>query len=204
MRQPTSAMTRPAGAAASGRYIGILLLLSASMCFVSLTTANMIAIDLGSEYLKVAAIKPGKVPIQIVVNEMSRRKSPALVGLVPAGDAAQAAGGGSMERVLGEEAFSLSVRFPETSFSRTRDLLTRPPGHPMVTKMIKEHLLPFEVVAHPNRTACASVRGGLPSSGGDAVPIHSAEELVVSSTAAMTTWEEMSGSRAERCLGMAA
>lgn len=154
----------------------LLLLLFLSSVLVS-TTANMIAIDLGSEYLKVASIKPGKVPIQIVVNEMSRRKSPALVGLVPAGDAAIQAGGGSMERVIGEEAFSFSVRFPETSFSRARDLLTRPPGHPLVSRMIKDHLLPFDVVAHPNRSACASVRGGPV---GDAVAIHSAEELVAS------------------------
>jgi hypoxia up-regulated 1 len=57
------------------------LLLLASVLIVS-CHASLMAIDLGSEYLKVCLIKPGRTPIAIVVNEMSRRKSPALVGFV--------------------------------------------------------------------------------------------------------------------------
>ena len=122
------------------------------------------------EFLKVASIRPGKVPIQVVVNEMSRRKSPALVGLIPNTEK------GGLDRVRGEEAFSFAVRYPETSFSRARDLLARPAGHPLVTKMLQDHLLPFEVVAHPNRSNCSSVKAGPDP---DAA-VHSAEELVAS------------------------
>jgi hypoxia up-regulated 1 len=131
---------------------------------------RVLKLPLHSEFLKVASIRPGKVPIQVVVNEMSRRKSPALVGLIPNLET------GGLDRVRGEEAFSFAVRYPETSFSRARDLLSRPSGHPLITKMIDDHLLPFDVVPHPNRTACASVKAGP----GPNAAVHSAEELVAS------------------------
>jgi hypoxia up-regulated 1 len=118
------------------------------------------AIDLGSEYLKVCLIKPGRTPIAIVVNEMSRRKSPALVGM--AGE----------DRLLGEEAFSFAIRYPTTVFSRTRDLLGRSAADPYVQNMLAANLLPYELVDHPERkTAMAKINGST---------AYLAEELVVS------------------------
>jgi hypoxia up-regulated 1 len=120
----------------------------------------MMAVDLGSEFLKVSLIKPGKTPIAVVVNEMSKRKTPALVGFV------------GEERLLGEEAFSFSVRYPETTFYRSRDMLGRSADHPTLKKVISEHGLPYKIVPHPNRSvACVQIKEGV---------IHSAEELVVS------------------------
>ena len=122
--------------------------------------ASMIAVDLGSEFLKVSLIKPGRTPIAIVVNEMSKRKTPALVGFT------------GEERLMGEEAFSFAVRYPETTYSRVRDMLARPAGHPILIKMLAEHGLPYNIVSHPNRSVAAvQVQEGV---------IHSAEELVVS------------------------
>lgn len=56
---------------------------------------------------QVCLVKPGRTPISIVVNEMSKRKTPALVGLVQEG------GSEGVSRVLGEEAFSLAIRYPQ-------------------------------------------------------------------------------------------
>jgi hypoxia up-regulated 1 len=106
-------------------------------------SASLMAIDFGSEYLKVCLIKPGKIPIAIVVNEMSKRKTPALVGEV-AGD-----------RVSGEEASSLAVRYPDLIFSRVRDVLGRTADDPMVVDMLKEHKLPYELVNDPVRKTAA-------------------------------------------------
>lgn len=123
-----------------------------------LSQGSIIAVDLGSEFLKVALIAPGRTPIAIVTNEMSRRKTPALVGLVHG------------DRLTGEEASSFAVRFPESTFSQARNLLGRKSDSAEVEGLLAAHLLPYTVVAHPNRSV-ASVH----SNDG----VHSAEELVV-------------------------
>ena len=105
----------------------LLAVASVLLASAAIASASMIAVDLGSEFLKVSLIKPGKTPIAIVGNEMSKRKTPAIVGFsTPA-----------LERLLGEEASSFAVRFPETTYFRVRDMLARPADHPIVTKMLK-------------------------------------------------------------------
>lgn len=101
--------------------------------------AQLMAIDLGSEYLKVCLIKGSRTPISIVVNEMSRRKSPALVGLV------------GEDRVVGEEAFSLGIRYPDRIISRVRDMLGRSKEDPELANLLEEHRLPYVLVNHPER-----------------------------------------------------
>lgn len=122
--------------------------------------ASMMAVDLGSEFMKVSLIKPGKTPISIVVNEMSKRKSPALVGVVKG------------ERLLGEEAFSMSVRYPDSIFTRVRDLLGKPANDPALHQLLQAHSLPFKVVPHSPDRNTAAVQGQDGS-------VHSAEELMV-------------------------
>lgn len=139
------------------RSAALLLLVAVGL---GLAHGSLMAIDLGSEYLKVCLIKPGRTPIAIVVNEMSRRKSPALVGLA------------NGDRLLGEEAFSFAIRFPTTVFSRARDLLGRSAADPFVQNMLSANLLPYELVDHAERkTAMAKV---------NATTAYLAEELVVS------------------------
>ncbi|PNH08150.1 Heat shock protein 17 [Tetrabaena socialis] len=124
---------------------------------VHAASAALMSIDLGSEFLKVCLVKPGRTPISIAVNEMSRRKSPALVGIV------------NGERLLGEEAFSFAVRYPETIYQRARDLLGKDPDDPTIVAMVEEHGLPYKVVAHPKR-GVASLQIG--------EEVYSPEELV--------------------------
>ncbi|KAJ4705671.1 putative Heat shock 70 kDa protein [Melia azedarach] len=61
------------------------------------------SIDLGSDWLKVAVVnlKPGQSPISVAINEMSKRKSPALVAFQ------------SGTRLIGEEAAGIIARYPD-------------------------------------------------------------------------------------------
>uniref|UniRef100_A0A383VU00 Uncharacterized protein n=1 Tax=Tetradesmus obliquus TaxID=3088 RepID=A0A383VU00_TETOB len=74
---------------------------------------------------------------------MSRRKSPALVGIV------------EEERVLGEEASSLGIRYPNLIFSQLRNLLGRSAGDAEVQRLVQQNLLPYTVVDHPERGTAA-------------------------------------------------
>jgi hypoxia up-regulated 1 len=48
----------------------MLVLLLACTAFISTAQAAVLAVDLGSEFLKVSIVKPGRTPISIVLNEM--------------------------------------------------------------------------------------------------------------------------------------
>ena len=137
--------------------VGVLLLLA---CMVGSSFGSMMAVDLGSEYLKVALLKPGRTPISIVVNEMTRRKSPALVGVV------------NGERLLGEEAFSLAVRYPDSIYTRVRDMLGKPATDPALQALLQAQNLPFSLVPHSQERPSAAVQTKDGS-------VHSAEELMV-------------------------
>ncbi|XP_044499964.1 heat shock 70 kDa protein 17-like [Mangifera indica] len=92
------------------------------------------SIDLGSEWVKVAVVnlKPGQSPISIAINEMSKRKSPALVSF-HAGT-----------RLLGEEAAGIIARYPHKVYSQLRDMIGKP--YKQVKQLIDSLYLPFEIV----------------------------------------------------------
>ncbi|KAF8643121.1 hypothetical protein HU200_066994 [Digitaria exilis] len=88
---------------AQPRTWGILLaVLVAAVVAVPPATAAVASIDLGSEWLKVAAVHlaPGRMPIAVAINEMSKRKSPALAALADG------------NRLAGEEAAGITARHP--------------------------------------------------------------------------------------------
>lgn len=72
--------------------------------------APIMAVDLGGEFVRVAAIKAGRMPIAIVPNEMSKRRTAAQVAFVDG------------QRLLGEEAAALGVRFPGRVYARSAPL----------------------------------------------------------------------------------
>jgi hypoxia up-regulated 1 len=123
----------------------------------------VLAIDLGSEFLKLSIVKPGRIPISIVINEMSKRKTPALVAFVDG------------DRLVGEEAASVASRYPDRVYGRLLDLLGRPADDPQLAAMLKASYRPYALERAPNRTspAAAAVR----TDGGE---LRSAEELVAS------------------------
>ena len=83
------------------------------LCCASAASAAVLGIDYGSEYVKVSIVAPGRTPISIVINEISKRKSTAAVAFT----------GG--DRWLAEEAMNYNARYPDRVFTRLRDLLGR-------------------------------------------------------------------------------
>ncbi|CAL1385877.1 unnamed protein product [Linum trigynum] len=109
------------------------------LCFIS---ANLItpsqsavsSVDLGSEWMKVAVVnlKPGQSPIAVAINEMSKRKSPALVSFH------------SGTRLLAEEAAGITARYPNKVFSQLRDMIGK--SYKDVKGVLDSMYLPFDAV----------------------------------------------------------
>lgn len=135
-----------------GIFVSVLLLL------FSPSQSAVFSVDLGSEWVKVAVVnlKPGQSPISIAINEMSKRKSPALVSF------------NSGDRLLGEEAAGLVARYPQNVYSQIRDLIGKP--YNFSKKFLDSMYLPFEIKEDSRGTATVVVD----SNGTE----YSAEELV--------------------------
>uniref|UniRef100_A0A671V9T7 Hypoxia up-regulated protein 1 n=1 Tax=Sparus aurata TaxID=8175 RepID=A0A671V9T7_SPAAU len=77
--------------------------------FVFAVTVAVMSLDLGSEWMKMAIVKPG-VPMEIVLNKESRRKTPTAVCLK------------ENERLFGDSALG-SMKNPKTVYRRLQTLL---------------------------------------------------------------------------------
>ncbi|XP_030516337.1 heat shock 70 kDa protein 17 [Rhodamnia argentea] len=136
------------------------------LCFVVLSLAPAPArsavssVDLGSEWVKVAVvnIRPGQSPITVAINEMSKRKSPALVAFQPGA------------RLLGEEAAGLVARYPDKVFSQVRDLLGKPLDY--AKRVMDSMYLPFSVVEDSRGAVSFRIHDG------EAEAVYSVEELL--------------------------
>ncbi|DBA73173.1 hypothetical protein WJX79_004877 [Trebouxia sp. C0005] len=119
--------------------LAILLLISLG---TSAAAGPLMAVDLGSEFIKVAVVPPGKLP-EIVTNEMTKRRTSAQVAVVDG------------NRLLGEEAAALSIRYPSKVFSRLRDLLGKSPADSSIEDLQQSHLLPYSIEADSQRGTIA-------------------------------------------------
>ncbi|XP_073946362.1 hypoxia up-regulated Grp170 co-chaperone protein isoform X2 [Choristoneura fumiferana] len=108
------------------------LVLLASLLSQSADAAAVISIDLGSEWLKIGIVSPG-VPMEIVLNKESKRKTPAVVAFRDG------------VRTFGEDAVTVGVRFPKNSYKYVLDLLGKPYNHPLV-QAYKERFPYYEIV----------------------------------------------------------
>ncbi|WCJ28811.1 Heat shock 70 kDa protein 17 [Euphorbia peplus] len=142
----------------------VLFRLGLGLC-LSLLALNLIpsesavaSIDLGSEWMKVAVVnlKPGQAPISVAINEMSKRKSPALVAF-HAGT-----------RLLGEEAAGITARYPEKVYSQLRDMIGKSYKH--VKAYTDSMYFPFNIVEDS--------RGAVGIKIDDNETIYSVEELM--------------------------
>uniref|UniRef100_A0A665U4J3 Hypoxia up-regulated protein 1 n=1 Tax=Echeneis naucrates TaxID=173247 RepID=A0A665U4J3_ECHNA len=91
----------------------------------------VMSIDLGSEWMKMAIVKPG-VPMEIVLNKESRRKTPTVVCLK------------ENERLFGDSALGMSVKNPKTVFRHLQSILGKKYKNPQVAlyqKQFPEHQL---------------------------------------------------------------
>uniref|UniRef100_A0A8C7URL9 Hypoxia up-regulated protein 1 n=1 Tax=Oncorhynchus mykiss TaxID=8022 RepID=A0A8C7URL9_ONCMY len=93
-------------------------------------TLNFMSVDLGSEWMKVAIVKPG-VPMEIALNKESRRKTPIAVCLK------------ENERLFGDSALG-SVKNPKFVYRHLQSLLGKKHDNPQVAvyqKRFPEHHL---------------------------------------------------------------
>ena len=124
-----------------GRARSLFLLLG-TLGLISLATTvaagPLMAVDFGSDFIKVAVTKPGKLP-EIVTNEMTKRRTSAQVAFVDG------------NRLLGEEAAALSIRYPSKVYSRLRDLIGKPAQDPSIKGLKESNLLPFSIEADTHR-----------------------------------------------------
>ncbi|XP_054611866.1 hypoxia up-regulated protein 1 [Dunckerocampus dactyliophorus] len=91
----------------------------------------VMSVDLGSECMKMAIVKPG-VPMEIVLNKESRRKTPAVVCLK------------ENERLFGDNALGVSVKNPKTVYRHLQNLMGKKHNNPQVVlyqKRFPEHQL---------------------------------------------------------------
>lgn len=144
------------------------LKLFVSVFCVSLFTcasASIMAVDLGTEFMKVALVQSGRTPISIVINEISKRKTPALVGFV------------GEDRLVGEEAAGLAVRNPGAFVSGLVDLLGRDADDPRIQALARAgHLrVPLAAPASINRSSSSPALDF-----GEPTGAYTAEELVAS------------------------
>ncbi|GMI70105.1 heat shock protein 70 [Hibiscus trionum] len=110
------------------------IILSLLSLYLIKSESAVSSIDLGSEWLKVAVVnlKPGQSPITIAINEMSKRKSPALVAFQ------------SETRLLAEEAAGIVARYPDKVFSNLRDMVGK--SCEEVKCFADSMYLPFDIV----------------------------------------------------------
>lgn len=85
----------------------------------------VIGIDVGTEYIKAALVKPG-IPLDIVLTKDSKRKEVAAVAFKPNQNAPIV--GQFPERLYGGDALALAARFPGDVFSNLKPLLPNPIG----------------------------------------------------------------------------
>ncbi|XP_063058751.1 hypoxia up-regulated protein 1 isoform X2 [Engraulis encrasicolus] len=91
----------------------------------------VMSVDLGSEWMKIAIVKPG-VPMEIVLNKESRRKTPVAVCLK------------DNERLFGDSAVGVSVKNPKVVYRYIQSLLGKRHDNPQValySKRFPEHQL---------------------------------------------------------------
>ncbi|CAB3404151.1 unnamed protein product [Caenorhabditis bovis] len=95
-------------------FIGLLLCLNFQFADAALAAMT---VDLGTQFIKIGIVKPG-IPMDIVLNPESRRKTPNVV-LIRDG-----------QRTFGDAAISFQGRFPQFVVGNLNDLVAKSTNHP--------------------------------------------------------------------------
>ncbi|XP_075402809.1 hypoxia up-regulated protein 1 isoform X2 [Tenrec ecaudatus] len=114
----------------------LVTVLLADLLALSETLAVM-SVDLGSESMKVAIVKPG-VPMEIVLNKESRRKTPVTVTLK------------ENERFLGDSAASMAIKNPKATLRYFQPLLGKQADNPHVA-LYRARFPEHELTVDPQR-----------------------------------------------------
>ncbi|CAF0912064.1 unnamed protein product [Brachionus calyciflorus] len=108
---------------------GILVLLKILLVtFLPHVTESVavMSVDLGSEFMKIAIVKPG-IPMEIVLNKESRRKTPLVVSIK--GD----------DRQFGEMALQQSIKNPKTAYVYLTQILGKSLDNPDIQSYIARY-----------------------------------------------------------------
>ncbi|KAK3320537.1 Hsp70 protein-domain-containing protein [Cercophora scortea] len=110
------------------------LLLSAVFLFSThvFAVSAVLGIDLGTEYIKAALVKPG-IPLEIVLTKDSRRKETSAVAFKPSPNGPKP--GSYPERAYGSDAMALAPRFPGDVYPNIKAVL----GLPADSAEVKEY-----------------------------------------------------------------
>ncbi|KAL9052638.1 MAG: hypothetical protein Q9162_005265 [Coniocarpon cinnabarinum] len=96
----------------------ILLTLIFCICIQTASAASaVIGLDVGTEYIKAALVKPG-VPLDIVLTKDSKRKEAAAIGFKPSANSEQLP-----ERLYGSDALAVAPRFSNDVYPNLKPLL---------------------------------------------------------------------------------
>ncbi|KAK4464670.1 putative heat shock protein family 70 protein [Cladorrhinum samala] len=129
------------------------LLLSAVFFFSAhvYAVSGVLGIDLGTEYIKAALVKPG-IPLEIVLTKDSRRKEISAVTFKPSQNGPKK--GSYPERLYGSDAMAIAPRFPGDSFPNLKPLLGLPADSAEVQEYAKRHPA-LQLVKHQVRGTAA-------------------------------------------------
>ncbi|KAH8127901.1 hypothetical protein FP744_10005339 [Trichoderma asperellum] len=138
---------------ASPRRSPLLMLFGAIFFFSAnvLAAAAVLGVDLGTEYIKAALVKPG-IPLEIVLTKDSRRKETSAVAFKPVKGAV--AEGQYPERSYGADAMAISARFPGEVYPNLKPLLGLPLGDAIVQEYAARHPA-LKLQAHATRGTVA-------------------------------------------------
>ncbi|ORY64345.1 stress protein ORP150 [Pseudomassariella vexata] len=112
------------------------------LCVVLLFSTNALAVsavlgvDLGTEYIKAALVKPG-IPLEIVLTKDSRRKETSAVAFKPSQNSPKS--GAYPERAYGSNAIALAARFPADVYPNLKTLLGLPSDDALVSEYLARH-----------------------------------------------------------------
>lgn len=113
----------------------------------ALAVSAVLGIDLGTEYIKAALVKPG-IPLEIVLTKDSRRKELSAVTFKPSSSGPSSSSANTFpERAYGSDSLALAPRFPGDTYPNLKALLGLPVGSAEVVEYARRHPA-LEVVGH--------------------------------------------------------
>ncbi|KAH6621541.1 Hsp70 protein-domain-containing protein [Chaetomium sp. MPI-SDFR-AT-0129] len=134
------------------RLLALFLFLAPQVLAVS----AVVGIDLGTEYIKAALVKPG-IPLEIVLTKDSRRKEISAVTFKPTPGGPKQ--GAFPERAYGSDAMALAPRFPGDVYPNLKALLGLPADSAEVKEYASRHPA-LKVVTHELKGTAAFQSAG--------------------------------------------
>ncbi|EGO56038.1 hypothetical protein NEUTE1DRAFT_82975 [Neurospora tetrasperma FGSC 2508] len=113
-------------------FLSAIFLFSAHVFAVS----AVLGVDLGTEYIKAALVKPG-IPLEIVLTKDSRRKEISAVAFKPSPNGPKK--GAYPEREYGSDAMAIAPRFPGDVYPNLKAILGLPTGSAQVREYAERH-----------------------------------------------------------------